>query len=101
MFKLYGRPRARKTCGSHELRIESEWADKSAALESYAKQADDEELLNNARRIKVRAIDRMGEPLDEVPRREAKQARGKVVSLGTLLSRAPKSPAALRFRVVA
>jgi hypothetical protein len=72
--------------------------DKSAAFESYAKQADDEELLNNARRIKVRAIDRMGELLDEVPRREAKQVRGKVVSLGTLLFRAPKSPAPLGFR---
>ena len=56
--------------------------------------------MNNARRIKVRAIDRMGELLDEVPRREAKQVRGKVVSLGTLLFRAPKSPAPLGFRVV-
>ena len=44
------------------------------------------------------AIDRMGELLDEVPRREAKQVRGKVVSLGTLLFRAPKSPAPLGFR---
>jgi hypothetical protein len=33
--------------------------------------------LNNARRIKVRAIDRMGELLEEVPRREAKQVREK------------------------
>ena len=40
----------------------------------------------------------MGELLDEVPRREAKQVRGKVVSLGTLLFRAPKSPAPLGFR---
>jgi hypothetical protein len=30
------------------------WADRAAALASYAKQADDEQLLNNAKRIKAR-----------------------------------------------
>ena len=49
-----------QTCGSHELRIEY-LVENSAALQSYAKRADGEELLNNARRIKIRAIDRIGD----------------------------------------
>jgi hypothetical protein len=36
-------------------------------LASYAKQADDEQLLNNAKRIKARAIDRIGELAEEIP----------------------------------
>jgi hypothetical protein len=40
-----------------------DWADKSAALASYAKQADDEALQNFALRIKARAIRRAGELL--------------------------------------
>jgi hypothetical protein len=43
------------------------WADRAAALASYAKQADDEQLLNNAKRIKARAIDRIGELAEEIP----------------------------------
>jgi AraC-like DNA-binding protein len=43
------------------------WADRAAALASYAKQADDEQLLNNAKRVKARAIDRMGELAEEIP----------------------------------
>lgn len=42
------------------------WADKAAALESYARQSDDETLLNLAKRIKGRAIRRCGELLREV-----------------------------------
>jgi hypothetical protein len=36
------------------------------ALASYAKQAEDEELFNNAKRIQVRAVDRIGELLEEI-----------------------------------
>jgi hypothetical protein len=34
---------------------------------SYAKQADDEQLLKNAKRIKAHAIDRIGELANEIP----------------------------------
>jgi hypothetical protein len=43
-----------------------EWADKAAALSSYAKQADDETLHRYAERIKARAIRRCGELLKQV-----------------------------------
>jgi hypothetical protein len=43
-----------------------DWADRAAALASYAKQAEDEELLKMARRIQVRAVDRCGEILGEI-----------------------------------
>jgi hypothetical protein len=42
------------------------WADKAAALESYARQSDDETLLNLAKRIKGRAIRRCGELLRQI-----------------------------------
>jgi len=42
------------------------WADKAAALASYAKQVNDESLLIMARRIKLRAHDRMGELLKAI-----------------------------------
>ena len=38
-----------------------DWADKSAALAAYARQADDPELEATARRIRARAFRRMGE----------------------------------------
>lgn len=40
-----------------------DWANKAAALASYAKQADDETLYNTAIRIRARAIRRCGELL--------------------------------------
>ena len=40
------------------------WSDKAAALSSYAKQADDPELENMARRIRARAVRRCGELLE-------------------------------------
>lgn len=43
-----------------------EWADRSAALASYAKQADDDELEKMARRIRARAIRKVGELLREI-----------------------------------
>lgn len=42
------------------------WADKAAALASYAKQANDEELMKMATRIRDRAIRRAGEILSQV-----------------------------------
>lgn len=43
-----------------------EWADKAAALASYAKQAEDETLLKMAARIKARATRRAGELLSQI-----------------------------------
>lgn len=42
-----------------------DWADKAAALASYARQADDKTLENYAMRIRARAIRRAGELLKE------------------------------------
>lgn len=44
-----------------------EWADKMEAIASYARQADDDALLNHAMRIKARAVQRCGELLREIP----------------------------------
>lgn len=43
------------------------WADKAAALASYAKQADDESLFKLCVRIKARAIRQCGELLKQIP----------------------------------
>lgn len=43
-----------------------EWADKAAAIASYAKQAQDETLMATATRIKARAIRRCGELLKAI-----------------------------------
>lgn len=42
------------------------WADKAEALASYARQANDDELLKMAMRVHARAIDRCGELLHEI-----------------------------------
>lgn len=42
------------------------WADKAAALASYAKQAEDDELMKMAIRIRDRAINRAGELLKQI-----------------------------------
>lgn len=42
-----------------------DWADKAIALASYARQADDDTLVNHARRIQARAVRRCGELLGE------------------------------------
>lgn len=44
-----------------------DWADKMAALASYARQLNDEILLAYCRRIQARAIDRVGQVLEEIP----------------------------------
>lgn len=43
-----------------------DWADKAAALASYAKQAEDETLMRMATRIKARAVRRSGELLRQI-----------------------------------
>lgn len=45
-----------------------DWADKAAALASYAKQAEDETLMKMAARIKARAVRRSGELLQQIGR---------------------------------
>jgi hypothetical protein len=45
-----------------------DWADKAAALASYARQAQDRSLLDLAQRIQLRATRRYGELLKQVPR---------------------------------
>ena len=51
-----------------------DWADKAAALASYAKQSQDESLLLMAQRIKARAVRRAGELLAQIePARGANQ----------------------------
>lgn len=42
------------------------WADKAAALASYAKQSEDEELEKYAVRVRLRAVRRVGELLQEI-----------------------------------
>lgn len=51
-----------------------DWADKMAALASYAKQADDESLFTMAVRIQARAIRRCGELLKEVAPAKGKRS---------------------------
>lgn len=47
------------------------WADKAAALASYARQAKDDSLLRLAQRIQLRAVNRCGELLKQIPRGDA------------------------------
>lgn len=53
------------------------WADKSAALASYAKQAKDDFLLIKARRIQLRAIERGGELLAQIKAAKGGDRRSK------------------------
>lgn len=55
-----------------------DWADKAAALASYAKQAADEELMKMATRIRDRAIRRAGELYKQIP--EARGANQNITS---------------------
>ena len=47
-----------------------DWADKAAALASYARQAEDDQLERMAQRIRARAIRRAGELLKQIERPE-------------------------------
>ena len=43
-----------------------DWADKAAALASYARQANDQSLMQHAQRIRARAIRRAGELIEQI-----------------------------------
>jgi hypothetical protein len=63
-----------------------EWADKAAALASYAKQAGDKELETRAARIRARAYKRCGELLREYPEHPGGRP-GKLVEAAPQVSR--------------
>jgi hypothetical protein len=69
----------RKTAGARADRLLTRRISVDEALASYAKQADDERLLSYAKRIKVRAIDRMGELIQTVPPKGGQAAKGTVL----------------------
>src|SRR3954463_8722258 len=52
-----------------------DWANKAAALASYAKQSKDDQLVIMAQRIQARAIRRCGELLAEIPERRGKNTQ--------------------------
>jgi hypothetical protein len=69
---IYGRARqALSECA--RLDECKDWADKAAALAVYAAQANDEQLMNDAKRIKARAVDRMGELAEAIPTKPGKR----------------------------
>lgn len=51
-----------------------DWADKAAALASYAKQAEDDQLERMAQRIRARAIRRAGELLKQIEPQQGKRS---------------------------
>jgi hypothetical protein len=59
-----------------------EWADKAAALRSYARQRDDPTLHNLAQRIQLRAIRRMGELSAELGIEQPRDESGRLASSG-------------------
>jgi hypothetical protein len=59
-----------------------DWADRAAALASYARQAKDDELLHMARRIQARALRRAGELLEQI--QSAQGARNDQLQDGSL-----------------
>jgi hypothetical protein len=60
----------------------AEWANRAAAIASYARQARDETLKNHAARIQARAVRRMGELLNQIPAVPPTQTR-KAIGLVT------------------
>lgn len=61
------------------------WADKAAALASYAKQANDDEMMKMATRIRDRAIRRAGELLKQIePASGARSDLGPVATRGSI-----------------
>jgi hypothetical protein len=72
-----------------------DWADKAAALASYARQAQDDELLKAATRIRARAIARCGELLKErEPAKGGQTKKGAPGSAPSPVSRASMATAA-------
>ena len=83
-----------------------DWADKAAALASYAKQADDESLFKTAMRIKGRAVQRVGQLLQAIEASKGGQPTHKPTGRGVPPSRIepptpPPSPAPERTRAAA
>lgn len=79
--KLPARYEAAKAAISECAKVDEckTWADKAAALASYARQVKDESLERTAQRIKVRAIRRAGELLKQIesaPNRPKKKGGG-------------------------
>lgn len=66
-----------------------DWADKSAALASYARQSQDDEMEKTAMRIRARAVRRCGELLKEI-----ESNPGKRTDIEPRGSEAPRSKAA-------
>lgn len=68
---------AARTALEKSLRIDEckDWADKAAAMASYAKQAEDTELEKTAVRIRARAIRRCGELLKEFKAAEGRPSK--------------------------
>lgn len=64
-----------------------DWADKAAALASYARQSEDESLQNFAMRIRARAIRRCGELLQEVKPSTGGRPSEKLVEAAPQVSR--------------
>lgn len=52
-----------------------DWSDRASALASYARQARDTSMRDAALRIMIRAEDRVGELLNEIPRRRMEIAK--------------------------
>jgi hypothetical protein len=73
-----------------------DWADKMAAMTSYAKQADDPELAKMCRRIQARALERCGELLKQIPdaKRGPKLTDGADTELSALVGRMQSARAA-------
>jgi hypothetical protein len=59
-----------------------DWADKAAALRSYARQRDDQTLLNLAQRIQLRAIRRIGELSKHLAIEQPRDESGRLASSG-------------------
>src|SRR6185312_2908037 len=53
-----------------------DWADKAAAIASYARQAKDTSLRDAATRIRLRALRRVGELLERIPAQPGKGPGG-------------------------
>jgi hypothetical protein len=58
-----------------------DWADKAAAMATYARQMNDDSLAVMARRIQARATRRYGELLEQIPRADEATRYGKVAAV--------------------
>lgn len=75
-----------------------DWADKAAALASYARQADDDELYQMARRIQGRAVRRAGELLKAFNKGVGRPKGGNGVAAGPISQRDAANEAGMSKR---